>query len=293
MNTSLGESNSRMRRAARTFTLIELLVVIVIMAILMSILLPALSLAKYAAKNVACIGQLKQISLGFVSYADDYDMFWPDFGEPLADPTQHFPMRPRSKTMCIAGWGNNGVLYDLRPSLREYLGPLNDMMKCPLASPKWRSDAPEADIDNYDMGWYHLTQTSYNLYATGHGAAKFHQTTRQMRRVGQSFIPHRGTAWGHKYNIIASDVVTRAQGRSNTLLTTQRPYGAAVEEYDLWINQACGWAVPAGVKTTANYALDDGSVTSYKVDYYSASNSSSEPGSFRNSGFYLPVDLEQ
>lgn len=60
------------------FTLIELLVVIAIISILASMLLPALSLARIAAKSIVCKSQLRQIYPSFTSYADQYgDYFTP------------------------------------------------------------------------------------------------------------------------------------------------------------------------------------------------------------------------
>jgi len=60
-------------RKRRGFTLIELLVVIAIIAILAAILFPVFAQAKQAAKKTADLSNMKQIGLGFMMYAADYD----------------------------------------------------------------------------------------------------------------------------------------------------------------------------------------------------------------------------
>jgi prepilin-type N-terminal cleavage/methylation domain-containing protein/prepilin-type processing-associated H-X9-DG protein len=53
------------------FTLIELLVVIAIIAVLMGILMPALARAREEGKRAACMGNLKQLQMAWIMYADE------------------------------------------------------------------------------------------------------------------------------------------------------------------------------------------------------------------------------
>jgi prepilin-type N-terminal cleavage/methylation domain-containing protein/prepilin-type processing-associated H-X9-DG protein len=57
----------------RGFTLIELLVVIAIIAILAAILFPVFARAREKARQANCLSNTKQISLGILMYAQDYD----------------------------------------------------------------------------------------------------------------------------------------------------------------------------------------------------------------------------
>ena len=57
----------------RGFTLIELLVVIAIIAILAAILFPVFAKAREKARQSSCLSNMKQLGLGMLMYAQDFD----------------------------------------------------------------------------------------------------------------------------------------------------------------------------------------------------------------------------
>ena len=63
----------------RGFTLIELLVVIAIIAILAAILFPVFARAREKARQTSCLSNLKQLGLGLMMYAQDYDERFPTY----------------------------------------------------------------------------------------------------------------------------------------------------------------------------------------------------------------------
>ena len=70
MKVRIWKKRPRPRRPT-AFTLIELLVVIAIIAILAALLLPALTSAKLRAQKIACLSNLKQLTLAGVMYMDE------------------------------------------------------------------------------------------------------------------------------------------------------------------------------------------------------------------------------
>ncbi len=86
-----------MTRTSRksAFTLIELLVVIAIIAILAAILFPVFAQAREKARQTSCLSNMKQVGLGMLMYAQDYDENYPraDYWLPTGTPS---PINPRA-----------------------------------------------------------------------------------------------------------------------------------------------------------------------------------------------------
>lgn len=61
------------------FTLIELLAVIGVIAVLAALLLPTLSLAREQARKINCVSNMKQISVGIVTYGESFNLEAPPF----------------------------------------------------------------------------------------------------------------------------------------------------------------------------------------------------------------------
>ena len=68
-----GHSDALPRRGRLGFTLIELLVVIAIIAILAAIIFPVFAKARENARKATCQSNLKQLGVGMLMYAQDYD----------------------------------------------------------------------------------------------------------------------------------------------------------------------------------------------------------------------------
>jgi prepilin-type N-terminal cleavage/methylation domain-containing protein/prepilin-type processing-associated H-X9-DG protein len=94
-----------MRRTG--FTLIELLVVIAIIAILAAILFPVFAKAREKARQASCLSNVRQITLGFMQYVQDYDekMLAYGYGDYTHDPWIFWPfqLQPYIKNWQVYG----------------------------------------------------------------------------------------------------------------------------------------------------------------------------------------------
>jgi prepilin-type processing-associated H-X9-DG protein/prepilin-type N-terminal cleavage/methylation domain-containing protein len=72
-----GGSVATCGRPGAAFALIELLVVIAIIGLLAALLVPALSSSKVKARQTGCLSNMRQLGLGMIMYADDFQGFLP------------------------------------------------------------------------------------------------------------------------------------------------------------------------------------------------------------------------
>jgi len=112
------------------FTLIELLVVVAVIAVLAGLLLPALSQAKGRAKAIACMSNIKQLTLAWVLYADEHGgRFVNNHGKPET------VARRQTWANNVLDWGNSddntNELYLTLSPLGPYTSGTPAIFKCP------------------------------------------------------------------------------------------------------------------------------------------------------------------
>src|SRR5437868_1226379 len=127
------------QRVKSAFTLIELLVVIAIIAILAAILFPVFAQAREQARAITCVSNMKQIALGWIMYAQDYD--------------EANPMTAVCES-CAADGGQMRWLEVIEPYIKS--GGESDVTKNKVSvfvCPDWQVPAPDKDEAGNARDW--------------------------------------------------------------------------------------------------------------------------------------------
>jgi len=130
------------------FTLIELLVVIAIIAILAAILFPVFAKARAKAMQAACLSNVKQLALGHIQYATDWD-------------GKYVPFEVwYNKTTAPTGWAKLNWTF----LIQDYIQTM-DLYICPIAKEPlvWPGDK-SFDVVNHLPGATGAKSGSYTYW---------------------------------------------------------------------------------------------------------------------------------
>ncbi len=186
------------------FTLIELLVVISIIAVLVAIMLPALAKAREAARASVCGSQLKQTSLAFEMYRNDFEGYYPSISTELTIgdrdsavrwtvllrrylsdsstgnrisqsgilhcPTVPMTLRHTSGSYPSYGYNRWGVGGD-RPQAGTGIGKIKRELKSPLSSTLMLIDIKRLTETAAREGWFESYPSTFFFYTRHNGYA--------------------------------------------------------------------------------------------------------------------------
>ena len=133
----------------KKFTLIELLVVIAIIAVLASMLLPVLQSARAQARGTSCSGNMKQVAMVYIFYADDNHSYLP-CRDNLAG-----GFTPNGEAVSAKNWLDGVVQYYL--NRQEASKQAVEVLRCP------DEDATDDITTNYGLNYLIATENGKAL----------------------------------------------------------------------------------------------------------------------------------
>ena len=145
--------DDKSNRTLRGFTLVELLVVIAIIAILIALLLPAVQMAREAARRAQCVNNLKQIGLGLHAYHGTH---------------QTFPAS-RNTGMSVGEMYNQGLMNHNCNGATWYVG--NSLSWRVMILP-FVEQQPLYDLFDMDSWWHCLPESKGPPWPPPQGAGK-------------------------------------------------------------------------------------------------------------------------
>ncbi|MBI1337873.1 MAG: prepilin-type N-terminal cleavage/methylation domain-containing protein [Phycisphaera sp.] len=247
------------KRKSRGFTLVELLVVITIVVLLIALLLPVLADARYAARVVVCASNLRQIGMGTNIYAIENKQCYPSLGDLT------YYANGGNLYNQIGRNNSYGMVYHANPSIEPLLQsvfsrPVKDVFTCPLTP---------AGYNNV------LSNYSYWPDCNGRGAIVIdpgYFRKNMMMRLGDNYLLDIfARSWEPKKyrlsRIVAHDMTRQILNPAflptspgNRRLTANhfKP-GATTWQGVSSDNAQLAWV--GGTYASANYLIDDGSVT--------------------------------
>ncbi|QQE13249.1 DUF1559 domain-containing protein [Planctomycetota bacterium] len=176
--------DSSSERSEEGFTLIELLVVISIIALLIGILLPALGAARDSARQMACLSNLKQVSIATYTYTTTNDGYFPPYSETLYNnaKTSGIPYLSGNDKNSLSWAGLVSYLQDLDyntfgcPCDDEVAGLIEDSVEGRINmgfEPRWARAYGASQRTSYgynylNIGWsrrYSTDKTTKNMAA--------------------------------------------------------------------------------------------------------------------------------
>jgi prepilin-type N-terminal cleavage/methylation domain-containing protein/prepilin-type processing-associated H-X9-DG protein len=123
------------QKPSNAFTLIELLVVVAIIALLIAILLPSLKMARMQARRTVCQSNLRQLAIGWHSYATEWTGHLPGTSSDVDNHAADRFVGGKSYDW-LGTWGDDRDGWDERyvpktGTIYPYVGRKTEVYKCP------------------------------------------------------------------------------------------------------------------------------------------------------------------